>query len=167
MHVRFRPSCCSTWAPMNEAIVRNLSYLANLVLTYASTLMIAEGSNILAITAAVLILVLLTARIVKRKRSVLKSFRARGTVNNKRSSGRLFKSQRSPVLKPCPSCAEQLPLAAIICHTCGYNFLAERPGRGQTLLPSPQAMTDEAPEQKIASVTSDKTSARHLRRFDI
>ena len=101
--------------------------------------------------AVALILVLLTGRIVKRKRSVFKSFRARGTVNNKRSSGRLLKSQRSRVMKPCPSCAEQLPLSAIICRTCGYNFLAERPGRGQTLLPSPQAMTAEAPEQKIAS----------------
>ena len=131
--------------------VENLSNLANLVLTYGSTLVIAEGLDILPIIAVALILVLLTARIVKRKRSVLKSFRARGTVNNKRSSGRLLKSQRSPVMKPCPSCAEQLPLSAIICRTCGYNFLAERPGRGQTLLPSPQAMTDEAPEQKLAS----------------
>ena len=131
--------------------VENLSNLANLVLTYGSTLVIAEGLDILPIVAVALILVLLTARIVKRKRSVLKSFRARGTVNNKRSSGRLLKSQRSPVMKPCPSCAEQLPLSAIICRMCGYNFLAERPGRGQTLLPSPQAMTDEAPEQKLAS----------------
>jgi hypothetical protein len=130
--------------------VENLSNLANLVLTYGSTPVIAEGLDILPIIGVALILVLLTARIVKGKRKVLKSFRARGTVN-KRSSGRRFKSQRSPVLKPCPSCAAQLPLAAIICHTCGYNFLAERPGRGQTLLPSPQAMTNEAPEQKIAS----------------
>ena len=118
--------------------VENLSNLANLVLMYGGKLVIAEGLDILPIIAVALILVLFTARIVKRKRSVLKSFRARGTVNNKRFSGRLLRSQRSPVMKPCPSCAEQLPLSAIICHPCGYNFLAERPGRGQTLLPSPQ-----------------------------
>jgi len=120
---------------MDEAIVENLSNLANLVLTYGSTLMIAEGLDILPITAAALILVLLAARIVKRKRGVLKSFRARGSVTNKRASGRLFESNRSPALKPCPTCAEQLPLSAIICHACDYNFLAERPGRGQKLLP--------------------------------
>jgi len=136
---------------MDEAIVENLSNLANLVLTYGSTLMIAEGLDILPITAAALILVLLAARIVKRKRGVLKSFRARGSVTNKRASGRLFESNRSPALKPCPTCAEQLPLSAIICHACDYNFLAERPGRGQKLLPSPQPMTHEVPEQKIAS----------------
>jgi Uncharacterised protein family UPF0547 len=134
---------------VDEAIMENLSNLTNLVLTYGGTLVITEGVDILPIIAVASILVLLTARIVKRKRNVLKSFRARGTVNNKGSSGRLFKSQRSPVLKPCPSCAEQLQLSAIICHTCGYNFLAERPGRGQTLLPSPQP--NEALQQKIAS----------------
>jgi hypothetical protein len=140
--------------PMDEAIVENLSYLANLVLTYRSIVMIAEGLDILPITAAALILVLLAARIVKRKHgSFLKSSRARGTGTNKGPSGRLFKSQRSPALKPCPNCAEQLPLTAIICDTCDYNFLAERPGRGQKLLPPPQPMTHEVPEHKIVSVT--------------
>lgn len=122
---------------MEEAIVENLSNLANLVLTYGSALMIAEGLDILPITAVALILVLLAARIVKRKRGVLKSFRARRTVTNKRSSGRLFESQRGPALKACPNCAEQLPLSTIICRTCDYNFLAARPGRGQKLLPHP------------------------------
>jgi ribosomal protein L40E len=123
---------------MNEAIVENLSYLANLVLTYGSTLVIAEGSNILPITAVALILAFLAVRMVKRKhRGFPKSFRARRTVVNKRSSRRLFESQRGPALKACPNCAEQLPLSAIICRTCDYNFLAARPGRGQNLLPSP------------------------------
>jgi hypothetical protein len=132
--------------------VENFSNLANRVLTHSSTLVIAEGLDILAITALALILVLLAARMVKRKRGVVKSFRARGTTaNNKRAAGRLFERQRSLALKPCPNCAEQLPLSAVICDTCEYNFLAERPGRGQTLLPSPQAMTDEALKQKIAS----------------
>jgi hypothetical protein len=133
---------------MEEAIVENLSNLANLVLTYGNTLMIAEGLDIF--TAVALILVLLAARILKRKRASLKSFRARGSVTNKRASGRLFESQRSPALKPCPNCAEQLPLSAIICDTCDYNFLAERPGRGQKLLPSSQPITHEVPGQKIA-----------------
>lgn len=123
---------------MDEVIVENLSYLANLVFTYGSTLVIAEGLDILPITAVALILVLLAARIIKRKYGGFpKSFRARRTVINKRSSGRLFESQRGPALKACPNCAEQLPLSAIICRTCDYNFLAARPGRGQKLLPYP------------------------------
>ena len=48
--------------------VENLSNLANLVLTYGSMLVIAEGLDILPIVAVTLILVLLTARVVKRKR---------------------------------------------------------------------------------------------------
>jgi hypothetical protein len=136
--------------PMDEAIVENISYLANLVLTYASALVIAEGLDIFPITAA-LVFIFLAVRIVKQKRAVLKFFRARGSVNNKRASGRLFNSQRGPALKPCPNCAAQLPLSAILCDTCDYNFLAERPGRGQKLLPSPQPLTHEVPAQKIAA----------------
>jgi hypothetical protein len=39
---------------MDEAMVENLSSLANLVLTYGGTLVIAEGLDILAITAVAL-----------------------------------------------------------------------------------------------------------------
>jgi hypothetical protein len=118
--------------PMEAAIVENLSNLMNFVLTYVSTLMIAGGVNILLVIAVVLILVLLVARIIKRKRHVLKAFGAQSTA----ASGRFFSSQRSPALKPCPNCGGQLPLSAIICDHCEYNFLAQRPGRGQKLLPS-------------------------------
>jgi len=122
---------------MYEAIVENLSNLANLLLTDGREIMVAGGPEILPITAVALILLLLVTRVVKRK-----TFRARGTVTHKRASGRLFEKQRSPELKPCPNCTEQLPLSAIICNTCDYNFLAARPGRGQNLLPSP--LTDHS-----------------------
>lgn len=137
--------------PVDEPIMENLSNLANLVWTYSSRLLIAEGMDKLLIVGVASILVLFTANIVRRKRSVLESFRDRGRATKKHASGRLFKSQRRVVLKPCPSCVEKLPLSVIICDACGYNFLAERPGRGQALLPSPQPMNHEAPEQKIAS----------------
>jgi hypothetical protein len=137
--------------PMDKAMVENLSSLANLVLRYGGTLVIAEGLDILAITAVALILVFLAARLVRRTHGgFLKSFRARRTIAHKRALGRLFNSQRSPVLKPCPNCAAQLPLTAILCDSCDYNFLAERPGRGQNLLSSPQPMTREVPQQRIA-----------------
>jgi hypothetical protein len=138
---------------VDEIILENLTNFANRVWSYGGTLLIAEGVDIPFITALALIFVLLAARIVKRKRSVLKSLRARGAVTHKRASGRFFEGQRIPALKQCPNCAEQLPLSAIICQTCDYNFLAERPGRGQKLLSAPQRVTREAPEQKIAHVT--------------
>jgi hypothetical protein len=134
---------------VDEAILENLSNLANLILTHGSAPLIADGLDTLSVTALILILILLT-RIVKRKRGVRKSPRSGGASLNKRASVRLFESQRSPVLKQCPSCAKQLPLSAIICNNCDYNFLAERPGRGQKLLSPPQLMTREVPEQKIA-----------------
>src|SRR5262245_55547016 len=136
---------------MDESIVENLSSLANLVSTYGSTLVITERLHILAIAAVALIIVLLAVGIVKRKRGVfLKSFRPRRTATNKRSYGRLSERHRRPALKPCPNCAEKLPLTAVICNICDYNFLAERPGRGQTLLPAPQPITHEVPEQQMA-----------------
>jgi len=137
--------------PMDEAIVENLSNLANLVWTYGSTLTIAEGLDAILITTVALILVLLAARIVKRKRGVQKSLRVRSTITGKRASGRLFERKGSPALKPCPNCAERLPLSTIICNMCGYNFLAERPGRGQKLLPFTESMTNEVPEQESRS----------------
>jgi len=136
---------------MDEPMIENLSNLANLVWTYGSRLLIAEGTDTPLIVAVASILVLFTAMIVRRKRGVLKSFRARGRATKKGACGRFFKSQHRVVLKPCPSCVEKLALSAIICDACGYNFLAERPGRGQALLPSPQPMNYEAPKQKIAS----------------
>jgi len=134
---------------MYEALVENILNLANLISTYGSAFMVAEGLDIVSITGIAAILVLLAARIATRKRDARKSFRRRGSVTNRRTFGRRIKSQ--PALKPCPNCAEQLSLSAIICGICDYNFLAERPGRGQALLPSPQPMNHEAPEQKIAS----------------
>jgi hypothetical protein len=153
-HVVFGPSCCSmsVLTPMNASIEK-IFQLANLVLADGRTIMIAEGFDIFPMTAIALILILLGVRIMKRKHGgFLKSSRARGIFTNKRASGRLLKSQRSVVLKPCPNCAEQLPLSTIICPTCDYNFLAERPGRGQKLLPSPQPLTHEVPDQKSASL---------------
>ena len=110
------------------SLVENLSKLTNFVLSYVSALIVAEGVNILPVIVVILILVLLVARIIKRKRRALKAFGARDTL--------AFGSRRSPALKPCPNCTEQLPLSAIICDNCEYNFLAQRPGRGQKLLPS-------------------------------
>jgi hypothetical protein len=121
---------------IGETIVENLPTLTNVVLTYADNL-IAENLDVLSLSAVTLTLAFLVAKRLRRKRTVSKSFQADESFTRKRVTGRLFKSQRTPVLKPCPSCAQQLPLSAIMCDTCDYNFLAERPGRRQVLLAAP------------------------------
>jgi hypothetical protein len=121
---------------IGETIVENLPTLTNVVLTYADNL-IAENLDVLSLSAVTLTLAFLAAKRLRRKRTVSKSFQAHESFTRKRVTGRLFKSQRTPVLKQCPSCAQQLPLSAIMCDTCDYNFLAERPGRRQVLLAAP------------------------------
>lgn len=137
---------------MYETIIENFLTLANLVLTEGKTLMIAGGMDILDFSAIALMLGFLTARIVKRKHGrSFEPFQAQLTSTNNCASDRFFARKRTPALKPCPNCDEQLPLSALVCDTCDYNFLAARPGRGQKLLPPPELMTHDVPEQSIAS----------------
>jgi hypothetical protein len=132
--------------PISEIIVGNFPTLINVVVTYAGTL-IAESLDVLSLSAA-LTVALLAAKMFRRKRIVSKSFQAHDDFTRKRV-GSLFKSQRTPVLKPCPNCAEQLPLSAIMCDTCDYNFLAERPGRRQVLLQPPNPLIYETHSKSL------------------
>jgi hypothetical protein len=121
--------------------------LAKLVLMDSSSAMTAESIDILPIAAIALILVFFRLRIVNQNPARLaKSVRAESTC-----SGRFLQRQRIPALKNCPNCAEELPLSAIICETCDYNFLAERPGRSQNLLPPPQEVAQ--PERPVYELT--------------
>lgn len=43
--------------------------------------------------------------------------------------------------KKCPQCADQLPLSALVCDGCDYNFLAGSILRHK-LLPAPEVSTD-------------------------
>jgi hypothetical protein len=115
--------------------MENFSTLTKLALTDSRTFMIAGGLDTLHIAAIALILIFI-ARIVKKKNgSFLKPFRPAST------SERFFEIKRIAPLKPCPNCDTQHALSALICDACDYNFLAERPSRGQRLLPPPQPMT--------------------------
>lgn len=132
--------------------MENLSTLAKLVVTDGRTLMIAEGLNILHFSAIALILVFLTARIAKKKYgSFFKSFIAESTLTNNCAFGRFFERPHILALKKCPNCAEQLPLSALICDACDYNFLSRMVGRGQKLLPSPVPMTHGVSKQSFTS----------------
>ena len=128
---------------MDEVIAENLSNLANIVLTHGSTLLIAAGQRSNYYYGSSIDSRSSRGADGEEKTGCFQVLSPPGLVNNKRAS--------SPTVKPCPNCAEQLPITAIICGICDYNFLAERPGRGQKLLSSPQAMAQEMPEQKIVS----------------
>ena len=118
--------------------MENFLTLAELALMDIGSFMRAGAVNPLHISAIALMLVFLGLRMVKRKAaSSSESFVAERT-----HSGRFFERQRIPTPKKCPNCAEQLPLLAIICEVCDYNFLAERPGRGQNLLPPPEEVSE-------------------------
>jgi len=77
-----------------EVIVENLANLASLVSTGGNKHLEAMGLDIFSIVAMGLILILLAARIVRRKPGrFFRSSRARGTLARKRASGRLFERQ--------------------------------------------------------------------------
>jgi hypothetical protein len=88
---------------MYKAILESLSFFPTLVVTSGSTLMTAEGLNIIHFFALALIVAFLTARIASKKDRAF------------------FKRQHFPTLKSCPKCAEQLPLPALVCDACDYN----------------------------------------------
>ena len=133
---------------MYEAITGYFPTLAKLIVTNGSTLVIAGGINILHFSAIALILVFLAVRIAKRK-----SFTARSDPMDNSTATRFFKRHPISALKKCPNCAEQLPLSALICDACDYNFLSGMVGHGQKLLPSPEPMTHEMPDQRLASAS--------------
>jgi hypothetical protein len=132
---------------MHETIMDNFSNLAKLIVTDGRTLMMAEDLNIIYFSAIGLILVFLTLRIAAKR-----NFSGAGSaLANDGASSRFFERQRIPALKKCPNCTEQLPLSALICEACDYNFLSRMVGRGQKFLPSPEPMTHEVPNQSFAS----------------
>jgi hypothetical protein len=80
--------------------------------------MIAEGFNFFLFSGIALTFALLMARIARQKDS-------------------LFKRHRVPALKKCPKCAEQLPMTALVCEACDYNFLSRTVSHRRKLLLSP------------------------------
>ena len=132
-----------------KAFVDNLFTLAKFASTEGSAFMIAGGLDILPICAIATLLVLFEAKIAKCKNSgYFKSFRVRSAFRKSSAFDRLLE-KRSPAGKPCPNCGEQVPLSTILCVSCAHNFLADRPGRGQRLLPSAEPMPQDGLGQSI------------------
>jgi len=106
--------------------------------------------DILHLSAIAVIVVFLALRFLKKKkpRDSFESFQATSHTSN----ARIFERQRVvPATKKCPGCEQQLPLAAIMCEGCDYNFLAARPDRLHSMLPAPEALSEEPVQRKVAS----------------
>jgi hypothetical protein len=92
------------------------------------------GTDAVYFCAVALTSLILAARIAARNGGLLK-----------RLSGRLFfrkyGAERHQIalsaLKACPKCADQLPLSALVCDGCEYNFLSGTVGSRHKLLPGP------------------------------
>ena len=135
---------------MYEVTMEQLSSLVKLVMTDGSTLMITADLNILQFSAIALILVFLMARIAKKKYgSFFRSSRAESVFTNSCVTNRFFASQRIAAQKNCPNCAEQLPLSALICEGCDYNFLSRMVGSRHKTLPLPAPMTHEVSQPSL------------------
>jgi hypothetical protein len=123
---------------MYKAISQSLS-LVTLMVTNGSTLMIDGGSDLLHFLAIALTLGFLTARIASKKDgSFFKWFVAGALLGIIALPVAIFKRRHAVLaaLKKCPKCAEQLPLSALVCDTCDYNFISRIAGHGHRLLAS-------------------------------
>jgi hypothetical protein len=123
--------------PMYEAISQILS-LVTLEVTNGRTLMMDGDSDMLHFLAIALILALLTARIASKKDgNFFKWFVAGALLGVIALPVAIFKRQHAVLsVKKCPKCAERLPLPALVCNACEYNFISRIVGHGQKLLAS-------------------------------
>jgi len=88
--------------------------------------------------AIAVILIYLAARIVKsNSRDRFESSLAAKSFTEHSVTERFFPVQRIPTEKNCPNCTEPLPLSALICEGCDYNFLSRSVGGKHKLLAAP------------------------------
>jgi hypothetical protein len=138
--------------PMYEAVLMGFSSIVTVVAASGITMTV-EELNILHFSTIALTLALLTARIASKKDgSFFKWFVAGAIFGIIALPIAIFKRKHDGrpaheslmTLKTCPNCAEQLPLAALVCGTCDYNFLSMTVGYRHKLLPAP----NESPAQE-------------------
>ena len=113
--------------------------------------MITGDLNILQFFAIALMLVFLIARVAKRTHGSFFKSSAESALTNNFVTDRLFAGQRTPPHKNCPNCAEHVPLSALICEACEYNFLSRMVGSRHKMLPSSAPMTHEISKPSLVS----------------
>ncbi|MGH7797099.1 MAG: hypothetical protein ACREQ2_19730 [Candidatus Binatia bacterium] len=125
---------------MAEIVSTDFSSFATDLLTNARALVIAEDANILYFSAIAVTLGLLTAKIASKKDGgFFKWFIAGAFLGIIALPVAIFKKQHVPLtaLKKCPKCDDQLPLPALVCDACDYNFISGIAGHRRQMLPSP------------------------------
>jgi ribosomal protein L40E len=103
----------------------------NSMLENWSNLMLAENSDILHYILIVLIFALLIVRMTRKEGGQRKGFAILA-------------------FKKCPQCTAQLPLSALVCDDCDYNFLSSSILRHKLLPASGESMVGAAPQQSFA-----------------
>ena len=138
--------------PMYEAVLMGFSSIVTVVAASGITMTV-EDLNIVHFSTIALTFALLTARIASKKNGSFFKWFVAGAIFGiialpiaifKRKHDGLPAHESLMTLKTCPNCAEQLPLAALVCHTCDYNFLSMAVGYRHKLLPAP----NESPAQE-------------------
>jgi hypothetical protein len=125
---------------MDEMILNNLSSFANQLMTNGSMLMIADGSDILPYGAIALMLGFLTARMGSRKGGNFFKWFVAGTLGGIIALPvAVFKKEpvALPAFKKCPKCTGQIPISALVCEECDYNFITGLVRNRLTMLPAP------------------------------
>ena len=102
--------------------------------------MLDMSPDLLSYIAIVFILALLIGRIV-HKQGLMKFQRF--------LPERLTRKSELPIMifKNCPQCSDQLPVSALVCDACDYNFLARSILRHK-LLPAPEASINSEPARQ-------------------
>jgi len=113
--------------------------------------MTAEGLNMIYLGIA-LIAVAIVARRLK-KLDIARRFHGLlpGALKKEPPADRMFEKLRVPANKKCPSCAHELPLSALLCDGCDFNFLAGSVIRSARMLPAPEPMNEAESKRHVAS----------------
>ena len=110
--------------------------------------MITADLNVFLYAAILPVLAIVVARIIRKKEGGAFTSPLSEAFKNAYKKRDHF---AAPVSKKCPKCAEQLPLSALICDTCDFNFLAGAVTYRHKMLPAPeQPVPHEAAGQTLA-----------------
>jgi hypothetical protein len=124
---------------MFEAISKSfLSFVALMVEREATGISV-DGLSIFRLLAMALALAFLTAGIARNKGgSSLKWFFAGALVGVIALPMAIFKRKKItyPGQKQCPNCAQKLPIQAILCDACDFNFLSMAVGNRYKPIPA-------------------------------
>jgi hypothetical protein len=128
-----------TFKPVFEAILKDFSSFVMLVVERGTTGTV-DGLTIIYLSIMGLTLAFLTGAIANHKGgSFFKWFVAGALLGIIALPIAIFKRKQvfRPELKQCPKCAEQIPIHALVCDGCDYNFLSMMVGYRHTPVPPP------------------------------